>query len=91
MWLCEFLCVTVVEGLKGVENYGDRSCDVAGSNRTQLLPSASIRLPPAPVPVEGGKMGGGGGHEQHASSAPGLRGGHLTVSDTGIHAPQASH
>ena len=36
-------------------------------------------------------MGGGGGHEQHTSSAPGLHGGRLPVTDTGIHAPQASH
>ena len=55
---------------------------MAGSNRIQLLSSVSIRLPPAPGPVEGGKMGGGGGHEQHASSAPGLRGSRLSVTDT---------
>ena len=69
---------------------GDRSRYVAGSNRSQLLPSISIPLPPAPGPVEGGKMGGGGGHEQHTSSAPGLHGGGLPVSDTGIHVQQAS-
>ena len=64
---------------------------MAGSNRAQLLPPVSIRLPPAPGPVEGGKMGGGRGHEQHTSSAPGLHGGRLPVSDTGIYVPQASH
>ena len=64
---------------------------MAGSNRTQLLSSVSIRLPPSPGPVEGGEMGGGGGHEQHASSAPGLHGGRLSVTDTGIYVPQASH
>ena len=31
--------------------------------------------------VEGGKMGSGGGHEQHTSSAPGLHGGRLPVTD----------
>ena len=65
---------------------GDRCRYVAGSNRTQPI---SIRLPPAPGPREGGKMGSGGGHEQHTSS-PGLHGGRLPLSDTGIHAPQAS-
>ena len=64
---------------------------MAGSNQTQLLPPVSIRLSLAPVPVEGGKMGGGGGHEQHTSSAPGLHGGRLTVSDTGIYVPGESH
>ena len=62
---------------------------MASSNRTQLLPTVSMYL--TPVPVEGGEMGGGGGHEQHASSSPGLHGGRLPVTDTGIHAPQASH
>ena len=72
---------------------GDRCRYVAGSNRSQLLPSVSILipLPLAPDPVEGGKMGGGRGHEQHASSAPGLHGGRLPVSDAGIYVPQASH
>ena len=64
---------------------------MAGSNRTQLLPPVSIRPPLAPGPVEGGKMGGGGGHEQLASSAPRLHGGRLFVTDTGIYIPQASH
>ena len=64
---------------------------MAGSNRAQLLSPISIRLAPAPGPVEGGKMGGGGGHEQHTSSAPGLHGGRLPVTDTGIHVPRASH
>ena len=41
--------------------------------------------------VEGGKMGSGGGHEQHTSSAPGLHGGRLPVTDAGIHAPQSFH
>ena len=92
VWLCEFLGVTVVEGLlTEVENYGNRCRYVAGSNRTQLLSPVSIRLPLASGPVEGGKMGGGGGHEQHTSSAPGLHGGRLTVTDTGIYTPQASH
>ena len=36
-------------------------------------------------------MGGGGSHEQHTSSAPGLHGGRLPVTDTCIHIPQASH
>ena len=36
-------------------------------------------------------MGGGGGHEQHTSSAPVLHGDRLSVSDTGIYVPQASH
>ena len=64
---------------------------MAGSNRTQLLPTVSTCLPPAPVAVEGGQMGGGGGHEQHASSASGLHGSRLLDTDTGIHAPRASH
>ena len=64
---------------------------MAGSNWTQLLPPVSIRLPPALGSVEGGKMGGGGGHEQHASSAPGLHGGRLPVADTGMYVPQVSH
>ena len=64
---------------------------MAGSNRAQLLPPVSISLPPAPGPVEGGKMGGGGGHEQQASSAPGLHGGRLPVTDTGLYVPRASH
>ena len=66
---------------------GDRRRYVAGSNRTQLLPPVSICLPPAPGPVEDGKMGGGGGHEQHTSSVPGLHGGRLPVTDTGIYVP----
>ena len=36
-------------------------------------------------------MGGGGGHEQYASSVPGLHGGRLPVSDTGIYVPRGSH
>ena len=36
-------------------------------------------------------MGGGGGHEQHTSSAPELYGGRLPVTDTGIYVPRASH
>ena len=56
-----------------------------------ILPPVSIRPPLAPGSVEGGKMGGGGGHEQLASSAPGLHGGCLFVTDTGICVPQASH
>ena len=64
---------------------------MAGSNRTQLLPPVSIRQPPALGSMEGGKMGGGGGHEQHTSSAPGLHGARLPVTDTGIYVPQASH
>ena len=36
-------------------------------------------------------MGGGGGHEQHTSSAPGLHGSRFSITDTGIHAPRASH
>ena len=64
---------------------------MAGSNWTQLLPTVSICLPPAPSPVEGGQMGGGGAHEQHTSSAPGLHGGRLSVTDTGIYAPRAIH
>ena len=36
-------------------------------------------------------MGGGGGHEQHTSSAPGLHGGRLADTDTGIHVPRAIH
>ena len=36
-------------------------------------------------------MGSRGGHEQHASSAPGLHGGRLPVSNTGIHVPPESH
>ena len=36
-------------------------------------------------------MGGDGGHEQHTSSAPGLHGGCLPVTDTRIRAPQAFH
>ena len=63
---------------------------MAGSNWTQL-PTVSICLSLAPVPVEGGEMGCGGDHEQHASSVPGLHGGRLPVTDTGIHAPRASH
>ena len=35
-------------------------------------------------------MGGGGGPEQH-TSAPGLHGGRLPVTDTGIHVPRAFH
>ena len=70
---------------------GDRCRYVAGSNRAQLLSPISIRLPPAAGPVEGGQMGGGGGHEQHTSSAPGLHGGRLPVTDTGIYVPRASH
>ena len=69
---------------------GDRCRYVAGSNRAQLLSPVSIRLPPAPCAVEGGKMGGGGGHEQHNSPAPGLHVGRLPVTDTGIHVPLAS-
>ena len=64
---------------------------MAGSNRTQLLPPVSIRLPLAPSPVEGGKMGGGGSHEQHTSSTPGLHGDRLPVTDTGIYVPPVSH
>ena len=70
---------------------GDRCHYVAGSNRAQLLPPISIRLPPAPGPVEGSQMGGGGGHEKHTSCAPGVHGGRLPVTDTGIHVPRASH
>ena len=36
-------------------------------------------------------MGGGGGHEQHTSSAPGLYGGRLSVTDIGIYVPRASY
>ena len=36
-------------------------------------------------------MGGGGGHEQHTSSAPGLHGGRLPDTDTGIYVPRAFH
>ena len=64
---------------------------MAGSNRTQLLPPVPIRLLPALGSLEGGKMGGGGGYEEHTSSTPGLHGGRLPVTDTGIHAPQSSH
>ena len=39
---------------------GDRSCYMASSNWAQPV---SVRLPPAPCPVEGGQMGGGGGRE----------------------------
>ena len=56
-----------------------------------VLPPVSIRLPPSPGSVEGGKMGGGGGHEQHTSSAPGLHGSRLTDTATGIYVPKASH
>ena len=70
---------------------GDRCRYVAGSNRAQLLSPISIRLPPAPGSLESGKMGGGGGHEQHTSSAPGLHGSRLPVTDTGIHPPRVSH
>ena len=56
---------------------------MAGSNRTQLLPALCS--------LEGGKMGGEGSHEQHSSSVPGLHGGCLPVTDTGIHIQQASH
>ena len=63
---------------------------MAGSSRTQLLPPVSIRLAPALGPVEGSKLGGRGGHEQHTSSVPGLRGGRLPVIDTGVHVPPAS-
>ena len=50
------VCVTVFEGLKEVENYGDRCHYMVSSNRTQLLP-VSIRLLSAQVPVEGSKIG----------------------------------
>ena len=36
-------------------------------------------------------MEDGESHEQYTSSAPGLHGGHLPVTDTGIHTPQAFH
>ena len=43
---------------------------------------ASLNTPTARSRSSGGaKMGGGGGHEQHTSSAPGLHGGHLPLSD----------
>ena len=56
--LCGFLGVTFFEGLTEVEMGIDLRY-VAGSNRTQLLPPVSIRLPPAPGPGEGSKMGVG--------------------------------
>ena len=35
-------------------------------------------------------MGSGGGHEQHTSSASGLHGSRLPVTDTGIYVPRVS-
>ena len=52
---------------------------------------ASLNTPTARSRSSGGAKWGGGGHEQHTSSAPGLHGGRLPLSDTGIHAPQVSH
>ena len=65
---------------------GDRSRYVAGSSQTHS--PVWIRLAPAPGPVEGSKLGCGGGHEQHTSSVPGLHGGRLPVTGTGVHVPQ---
>ena len=36
-------------------------------------------------------MGGGGGHEQHTSSAPRLHGSRFPDTDTGIQVPKAFH
>ena len=54
---------------------GNRSHYSESSNRAQLLPPVSVRLSPAPCPVEGGKMG------VHATR---LHGGRPPVADTGV-------
>ena len=54
--------------------------------------AASLNTPAARSRSSGWREdGGGGGHEQYTSSAPGLHGGRLPVTDTGIYAPLESH
>ena len=82
-----YSCVCHLYELAFKARNGDRSRYVAGSSWTHW--PVWIRLAPAPDLTEGGKMGGGGGgHEQHTFSAPGLHGGRLPVTGTGTQSSQ---
>ena len=78
---------------QGVENHGDRSCNMASSNWAQLLPHVSS--PPdqvekqwwSAVPAWGGQLGGGRGHEWYTPGAQGLHDSHCFVTDTAVCSP----